>query len=167
MKDFEKQLTGFTDKIDYVRKISMGVPKIFDIDLAIVAADQVYDIAGNIFYIWSAPDEASYVNIKVNATAEPAIAYSVHTGLETPFDKLIITTPAGQTGTLQILYGTEAPEMLRIIDNRSTTVAGVGGILDQLRGGTTANLYWMSNITVGVAPVAVMSTNTEIGRAHV
>lgn len=157
----KRLLDTFPEKIDYVRRASMGVPKIFVIDLSIAAVDQVYDISGNLFYIWSAPDESSYINIKVNSTREPAIAYSVHTGLETPFEKLLITTPAGQSGDIVIIYGTEAPEMLRIIDNRSVTVAGMGGVLDELRGDLTPE-NWGTEITVGnAAAVEILAANVN------
>lgn len=155
----QKLLDSFPGKIEYVRRASMGVPKLMTINLAIAITDQIYNIAGNIFYIWSAPDESSYVTIKLNNSSEPAIPYSVHTGLETPFDKLLITTPAGQTGDIVILYGTEAPELLRIIDNRSTTVAGVGGVLDELRGDLTPETFG-PEITVGnLAAVQILAAN--------
>lgn len=124
----------FVEKIGYVQKASMGVPKIIEIDLGTPELDREFSISGNLFYIYSAPDESSYVDIRVNETREPSIPYTVHTGLETPFYRLYITTPAGQAGTLQIIYGTEAPEFLRILDNRSITVAGVGGVLEELQG---------------------------------
>lgn len=149
----------FTEKIEYVKRASMGVPKIMSIDLAIPIVDQEYNIAGNVFYIFSAPDESSYVSIKVNETREPSIQYTVHSGLETPFHRLFITTPAGQAGNIIILYGTEAPEFLRIIDNRSTTVAGVGGMLDELRGDTTHETIGVE-ITVGnLAAVQILAGN--------
>lgn len=148
----------FQEKIEIVRRLSAGVPKIINIDLGAAIVDQEFGIAGNIFYIYTAPDEAEYVGIKVNETREPMINYSVHTGLETPFYRLYITTPAGQAGMLQIIYGTEAPELLRILDNRSTTAAGVGGILDELRGDVTPEDW--DEETVGAVQQMVMAANT-------
>lgn len=158
LKSIANLLDTFPAKILHVRKQSMGVPKILTINLAIPLTDHEYNISGNLFYIWSAPDESSYINIKVNNTNQPAIAYSVHTGLVTPYDKLLITTPAGQTGDIVLLYGTEAPEMLRLIDNRSTTVAGVGGLLDELRGDVLPE-NWGTEITVGAAAVQILAAN--------
>lgn len=154
-------LAGFTEKIEYVRRISMGVPKIFTIDLGLPLADQIYNISGNIFYIWNAPDAASYVTIKVNSSAEPGINYVSHTGLTTPFDKLLITTPAGQTGNIEIIYGTEAPEMLGIIDNRTAGQAVLEDILRQLRGliGAERGTYvTMGSNNVGVASVQIINS---------
>lgn len=145
----------FTEKIEFVKQRSMGVPKMFNIDLSIAATDQVYNLAGNFFFIWGAPDESSYISIKVNETRENAIPFSVHTGAETPFYRLFITTPGGQSGTMQIIYATEAPEFLRLIDNRSTTVAGVGGILDELRGDLVPE-RWGLEVTVGNAVAVQM-----------
>lgn len=147
-------IEDFERKIELVRKASMGVPKIINIDLSIVAVDLEYHIAGNLFYIYQSPDESSYVNIKVNETREPAIPYTVHTGLETPFYRLYITTPAGQAGTIQIVYGTEAPGLLKILDNRSVTVAGVGGVLEELRGDVTPENF--IGVTVTAAPGATL-----------
>ena len=73
MELFEKILDTFAKKIDYVRKASMGVPKTFAIDLAVQILDQPYDLSGNVFYVWSAPNETDYVNIKVNKSSEPAL----------------------------------------------------------------------------------------------
>ena len=133
MKYIDEILDSFAKKISYVRRGPVGVPKMFTIDLG-VAETRIFHIAGNMFRIWSAPDESSYVTIRINEPGEPAIPYQVHTGTKTPFDKLIITTPAAQAGDMQIIYGTEAPDLLEMIDDRSTTVAGVGGVLDELRG---------------------------------
>ena len=153
MKYIDEILDSFAKKIAYVRRGPIGVPKMFTINLG-VAETRVFNIAGNMFQIWSTPDEASYVNIRINESGEPAIPYQVHTGAKTPFDKLIIETPAGQAGDMVIIYGTEAPDLLEMIDNRSTTVAGVGGVLDELRGDLAAEAF--TGITIGAAPGATL-----------
>ena len=159
MSEIDKVLTGFTEKIEYVRKVSMGVPKLFRVNLAVPIVDQIYNISGNLFYVWSAPDESSYITIKVNQTSEPPINYSALTGLITPFEKLLITTPAGQTGDIEIMYGTEAPDFLRIIDNRSSTVAGVGGVLDELRGDMVAENSGAEQTIGNAAAVLALPAN--------
>lgn len=152
---------NFVEKIQYVQKASMGVPKIIEINLGVAEVNREFSISGNLFYIYSAPDEQSYVDIRVNETREPAIPYTVHAGLETPFYRLYITTPAGQAGTMIIIYGTEAPEFLRILDNRSVTVAGVGGVLEELRGDVTPE-NWGTEITVGnAAAVQILAANAN------
>lgn len=154
MKYLNEILDSFAEKISYVRRGPVGVPKMFTIDLGTPLVDQVYGVAGNMFRIWSAPDESSYVTIKINEPGEPAIPYQVHTGTKTPFDKLLITTPAGQAGDMQIIYGTEAPDLLEMIDDRSTTVAGVGGVLDELRGDLVHEAF--IGIAIGAAPGATL-----------
>jgi hypothetical protein len=153
MKTIDKILDSFAEKISYVRRGPVGVPKMFTINLG-VAETRTFHIAGNMFRIWSAPDESSYVTIQINEPGEPAIPYQVHTGAKTPFDKLIITTPAGQDGDMQIIYGTEAPDLLEMIDDRSTTVAGVGGMLDELRGDLVPEAF--IGIALGAAPGATL-----------
>lgn len=160
MNGLEETLQNFNKKIEIVDRQSIGVPRKFEIDLSVAIIDQPYDIAGNFFYVWSAPDESSYVSIRVNGTNEPAIDYSVHTGLITPFRRLYITTPAGQAGTMVIIYATEAPEFLRVLDNRSTTVAGVGGVLDELRGDLTPETNGVE-VTVGAAAVLAIAANAN------
>lgn len=154
MEQFDEVLNTFSKKIEYVRKGPMGVPKMFTINLGAALVDQIFDISGNMFRIWSAPDESSYVTIKVNQSNEPAVPYQVHTGARTPFSRLLITTPAGQAGDMIIVYGTEAPDMLEMIDDRSTTVAGVGGVLDELRGDLVDEGF--IGIAIGAAPGATI-----------
>ncbi len=149
----------FSEKIEIVRKASMGVPKIINIDLGAAIDDQPYDIAGNVFYVYQAPSESEYVGIRVNETREPSINYGVHTGLVTPFYRLYVTTPEGQAGNLQIIYGTEAPGMMEILDHRSTTVAGVGGIQDELRGDLTPENFGLEQTIGNAAAVNVITAN--------
>jgi len=152
MKKFDEILDTFAEKIKYVRRGPIGVPKMFTIDLGTPLIDWPYNVSGNMFRIWSAPDESSYITIKINQSGEPAVPYQAHTGARTPFDKLLITTPAGQAGNMIIIYGTEAPDMLEMIDDRSTTVAGVGGVLDELRGDVTPENF--VGVDIAAAPGA-------------
>ena len=161
MELFERILDTFAKKINYVRKASMGVPKTFVINLAVPLLDQPYHISGNLYYIWSSPNETDYIDIKVNKSSEPPLRCVRQTGLMTPFDKLLITTPAGQTGDMVLLYGTESPELLEIIDNRAAVVAGVDDmltinrdILAQLKGDTIHENF--TGITVTAAPGATL-----------
>ena len=154
-------LDSFAQKIDYVRHGPVGVPKMFAIDLGVAIVDHPFNLSGNMFRIWSAPDESSYITIKVNQSSEPAVPYQVHTGARTPFDKLLITTPAGQAGEMLIIYGTEAPDMLEMIDDRSTTVAGVSGVLDELRGDIVAKNFIGIDITAAPGATLIMAARAN------
>jgi hypothetical protein len=55
---------------------------------------------------------------------------------------------------MMLIYGNEAPDMLEMIDQRSTTVAGVGGVLEELRGDVTPENF--IGITITAAPGATM-----------
>lgn len=158
MDIFEKLIDTFSKKINYVRKASMGVPKTFVINLALPLLDQPYDISGNLYYVWSAPNAEDYIDVKVNKSSEPALRCPRQTGLITPFDKLLITTPAGQTGDLVVLYGTEAPELLNIIDNRSVTAIGLADILAELQGDVLPESA-AAEITVGAAQVQLLAAS--------
>jgi len=159
MELFDKILDTFGQKIDYVRRASMGVPKTFTINLAIPILDQTYHISGNLYYVWSAPDAEDYVDIKVNKSSEPPLRCLRQTGLITPFDKLLITTPPGQTGDMVLLYGTEAPELLNIIDNRSVTAIGLADILAELQGDVLPENW--NEATIGVAQSQVLAANAD------
>lgn len=152
--NFRTLLDTFAEKIGYVRRSSMGVPKTFTIDLAVPLVDHIYDISGNLFYIWSSQNATDYVDIKVNDTREPAVSYVRQTGLNTPFHRLIITTPPGQTGDMVIIYATEAPELMQIIDNRSATLTGIEDILAELQGDVTPEAF--VGITITAAPGATL-----------
>lgn len=157
--DWEKFIDTFSKKINYVRRASMGVPKTFTINLAVPLTDQPYHISGNIYYVWSAPNESDYVDIKVNKSSEPALRCVRQTGLITPYDKLLITTPAAQTGDMVILYGTEAPELLSVIDNRSVTAIGLADILAELQGDQLPEDW--NQAAVGVAQVQILAANAD------
>ena len=158
MSFFQNIVETFSDKINYVRKASMGVPKTLRINLALPILDQHYDISGNLFYIWSAPGPNDYIDIKVNKSGEPPLRCVRQTGLITPYDKLLITSPAGQLGEMVLLYGTESPEFLTIIDNRSTTVADIEAILGELQGDVLPESAPVE-ITVGAAQVELLAAS--------
>jgi len=159
MSLFENIVETFSKKINYVRKASMGVPKTFVINLALPIIDQPYHISGNLFYVWSAPNAGDYIDIKVNKSSEPALRCVRQTGLITPFEKLLITTPVGQAGDLVILYGTESPEFLTVIDNRSVTAIGLADILAELQGDVLPEDW--DEETVGAAQQQVMAANAN------
>jgi hypothetical protein len=152
-------LKTFGDKIDVVRRSSLGLPRSIDIDLSVAITDQLYHLAGNVFYALHAPDDTVFLDVKINSNQSHAIRVFRAIGFETPFDKLYITTPAGQTGTMTLIYGTEAPEMLRIIDNRSSTSLGMNQILAELQGDSTPEGY--AEYTVGPAGRHVLAANAN------
>jgi len=149
----------FPRDIEEIRSRDIAMPRKITINLGIVAIDQPYNIAGNLFYVWEAPDVTSYISVRVNSTQQPAIEFRQMTGLITPFDKLYITTPAGQAGNLTLLIATEAPGLLSLIDNRSASITGLAGILAELQGVTAAGTF--IGVTVGVAAVAVLAANAN------
>ncbi len=154
MKDYD-----FVEKIAEVRRLSAGVPKKLTINLADVAVDRVYDIAGNVFYVLSAPNEYDTISIKINENREPAIDYVPGLGLETPFYRLHITTPAGQVGDMVIIYGTEAPELLRIIDHRSSIVAAATSMLAELQGDLVPETFGVEFTVGNGAAVEIIAAN--------
>lgn len=130
------------------------------IDLSIVIVDKVYGIAGNYFYIYDAPDGAVYIDVKTNNTNQSAIGYVKQTGFKSPFQRLYITTPTGQSGTIKILIASQAPELFEVIDNRAPTSLSLDDILGQLRGDTTPENFDTEK-TVGLTAVSIIASNAN------
>ncbi len=151
---------SFPGDIRDVTLRDVGALKELVIDLSIALTDQEYGLAGNMFYIWDAPDDTT-IEIKINRQSESAVTFVEQTGVETPFDRLFITTPTGQTGNMTILYGTEAPGLVRLIDNRAALEGNLDAIRDELRGDLTPE-NWGPDITVGnAASVQIFNLNAN------
>ncbi len=150
----------FPGQIEEISRRDAGMIKQINIDLSIVITDQPYHLAGNMFYLFDMPS-GTYVDIKVNETKEAAIRYVEQTGLKSPFDTLYITTPAGQIGTAVLLYGTESPQLVELIDNRAAMSGDIEAIRDELRGDTTPE-NWDTEKTVGnAAAVSMIAANAD------
>lgn len=163
MDDLQNKLPKdlkFEDKIAFIRKSMIGVPRLIEIDLSVVVTDLPMDVSGNVFYILEAPDGTSYIRVRFNERNQSQIPFYQQVGLETPFYRIFLTVPAGQTGTMYILVATEAPEFLQIIDNRAATSADLSDMLAELRGDTTFQTVG-NEITVGVAAVQVIAANAN------
>lgn len=145
---------NFPEQIDKMRDTGQG-PIRLNIDLADAAIDREFAIAGNHFYVWDAPDETSYVDIKINRNSPSAFPFVRGMGLDVAFSKLYITTPAGQTGTLVLLIETEDVPLFNVIDNRSATVGSLSDIADELKGDTTHE-DWGTEETVGTSAVEII-----------
>lgn len=149
----------FIDQIEAVRRMDVSPVKQIDIDLSIALVDHEYDIAGNFFYVWEAPTGMS-IDVKVNRSDQAAVTYVKQTGVQSPFSKLLITTPTGQTGTLKLLIGTELPTLVRPIDNRAAISGDIVAVRDELRGDTTPETVGVEK-TVGAAAVEIISVNAD------
>ena len=149
----------FPDRMKEVRKREISPIRRIDIDLGTVIADQPFNLAGNFFYIWSTPGSGYYVNIKVNNNREISAPYYQQTGQQVPFDTLYITTPAGQAGNLILLYGTEWPELVSLIDNRAAVSQDIADLLNQMQGDTTPDNW--GELTAGVGQIQVVAANAD------
>ena len=149
----------FPEQIKEVRKREISPVRRIDINLATVIVDQTYNIAGNFFYIWETPGTGEYVNIKVNNNRESAAPYYQQTGQQVPFETLYISTPAGQAGNLILLYGTEWPDLVSLIDNRAAVSEDIADLLAQLQGDLTPENW--GELTAGVAQIQVVAANAD------
>ncbi len=149
----------FEKSMDFIRKTRAGVPRTFTIDLSIALTDQPYNMGGNVFYVLNSPDATSYIDVKFNTLDSSMVRLSHQVGLRTPYEKIYITTPAGQTGTMTILTGVEAPDYMEIIDNRGATSLDMAQIRAELQGDSTPENW--GEITVGVAQTQLLAANVD------
>jgi len=140
-------------------KEQIGQPYRLRLDLAQQIADFEFSLAGRVIAVWDAPSSLDYVDIKFNRQDADAIRFTMGKVLAVPFTKLFITTPAGQTGNFDILYGPDSFDVLRIyptppaLDMTLTNLLAVmQGVLDQLQGS-------QAEIAFGVQPVGVAAVN--------
>lgn len=149
----------FQEQLELVHRLGIRAAQQIEINLAVEVDDQEYNITGNFFYIKNAPDADVYVNVKVNSSDQPAVSWTKQTGFRHPFDRLYITTPAGQAGIMKILIAAEAPELYDVVDNRSVISEATDGILAELRGDTTPEDW--NQATIGVAQSQILAANTD------
>lgn len=148
----------FQEQLDLVRQLGLQAVQQISVDLSVVAADHEYNLSGNYFYVKEAPDQDVYVEVKINGSNNKAIPWTKQTGFIHPFNRLYITTPAGQTGTMTILLASEAPDLFDVIDNRSAISEAMAGVLDELRGDTTPETVGTEK-TIGAAAAIVLASN--------
>jgi len=148
----------FQQQLELVRSLQNAQQ--IEIDLALVQVDKPYNFAGNYFYVFEAPDQTSYIEVKTNATNQPAIGWVKQTGFIQPFTKLYITTPAGQAGTMKVLIASMAPELFMVVDNRSAISLTMNDVLRELQGDITPE-NWDTEKTVGTAAVSILAANAN------
>jgi len=149
----------FRDQLDQVHKMGLAPARQIEIDLSAAKPDREFNIAGNFFYIKDAPGPTEYIEVKVNSSGTPAVSWSKQTGFIQPFNRLYITTPAGQAGTMKILIASEAPTLFNILDHRSAISEAIQDVVDELRGSVTPENWGES--TVGVAQSQLLAANAD------
>ena len=150
---------SFRAQLDEVHKMGLAPVREIVIDLTEVMPDREFNLAGNFFYIKDAPGLTEYIGVKVNSSGLPAVSWSKQTGFIQPFNRLYITTPAGQAGTMKILIASEAPTLFNVLDHRSAISDAIQGVLDELRGDVTPENWGQK--TIGVAQSEVLAANAD------
>lgn len=156
----------FRDQLDQVHKMGLAPVRQIEINLSIVKPDREFNLAGNFFYIKDAPGLTEYIDVKVNSSGTPAVSWSKQTGFIQPFNRLYITTPAGQAGIMKILIASEAPTLFDILDHRSAISEAIQGVLDELKGDVTPET-WGVEKTIGVAQSEVLAANADRKSANI
>lgn len=135
-------------------KAGTGQPYQLTIDLSQAIADMPFSLAGRVFAIWSAPTSAENILVRFNKRDAHQIMFTRGKVLAVPYTKLYITVPAGQAGTMQVLYGPDAFDVLRIYPNAPEHDAIMDDILTRL----TAILAEAAEFG-GIAQPAIIITN--------
>lgn len=151
----------FQEQLELVHKLGIRAAQEIEINLAVEVDDQEYNITGNFFYIKDAPDADVYINVKVNSSDQPAVSWTKQTGFRHPFDRLYITTPKDQTGTMKILIAAEAPKLYSVVDNRSAISEATDGILAELRGDTAPENWGNEKMVGNVEAVEILAANVD------
>lgn len=151
----------YREQLEMVHRFGLRGAQQIEIDLSIAIVDKIYAFAGNYFYVKDAPDQISYIDVRVNTSDQPAVSWTKQTGFLHPFTKLYITTPAGQAGTMKVLIAAEAPQLFEIIDNRSAISESMDNVVAELRGDVAAE-DWGTEKTVGsAAAVEILDANAN------
>lgn len=159
--------TQFETDLRQARSLGLSAPQRIYIDLSVPISMMEYNVSGNYFYILEAPDQTSYIDVQINRNDAPALPYTVQRGFhKQPFNKLYITTPTGQAGTMTVIVAAESPGEFEFIDNRSSISQSMSDILDELRGDIIPE-NWGTQKTVGLTAVEVMAANANRKAASV
>ncbi len=113
--------TDFEEQLQLVKQLGFRSVREIPINLAVVVSDKEFNLAGNYFYIKDAPSSEVYIEVKINSSGAGPISWTKQTGFVHPFNRLYITTPTGQTGTMKILIAAEAPHFFEVLDHRIET----------------------------------------------
>ena len=153
--------SDFREQLDLVHKLGIRAVQQIEINLAVVTPDHEYNLTGNFFYVKEAPDADVYVDVKVNSSDQTAVSWKKQTGFRHPFNRLYITTPAGQTGTMKILIASESPQLFEVIDNRSAVSESTDGILDQIKGDVTPETWGNEKTVSSAGPNEILAANAD------
>ncbi len=160
---FRKNLKelNFDEKIEYIRRSSMGVPKVLTLPLDVAENNLILDITGNFFYMVKASNVTDTVQIRFNERREPQHEYTQQFGFYTPFYRLYLDWAAQPGSTVTFVYGTLSKEFLDILDNRSAALqaAILENILGELQG--IAGVGDFSFVAVPAAAAEVIAANAN------
>lgn len=89
------------------------------LDLSKPMTDEPFFVAGHHVYCVDAPRSGDYIYVKFNDRAAPAWPMQRGLGWNLPFEQVFITIPSGQSGSMVLMVGADAPETHLPIDNRT------------------------------------------------
>lgn len=115
---------------------NVGQPYQLSLDLTQTFVDMEFNIAGRVIAIWNAPTSVEYITIRFNRRDADSIRFNRGKVLAVPFTKLYITVPVTvppQAGTMEILFGPDAFEVLRIYPQPPEYDAIMDDILTELQ----------------------------------
>jgi len=125
------------------------------------------NISGKVFAIWNAPPPPTqFILVRFNRRDADPIRFTRGQVLAVPFNKIYVTKAAWAAGLgdMEILYGPDAFEVLRIYPNPPESgladiLTALTAILGELQG-PTAPIAW-GQVAVGLAAVNVLPLNAN------
>jgi len=141
----------------------IGQAKDLTLDLSIAVTDRKINISGTTFGIWSAPNDTDQILVRFNEQQANQIPFQRGQVLDTLFEKVYITVPAGLTGNMVIIYGTGGAQYFKMRTQGAGTSSGLLAVLQaieaELQGDLADEGYGQT--AVGVAAVNVIGANAN------
>lgn len=153
--------------IEQLVKANMGQAFAVTLRPAEVLNEVEINISGKVFAIWNAPPPpGQFILVRFNTRDADPIRFTRGQVLAIPFNKIYVTKAAWAValGDMEILYGPDAFEVLRIYPNPPESgladiLTALTAILGELQG-PQAPIAW-GQLAVGLAAVLILPSNAN------
>lgn len=161
------------DKMSIEQLVTANMGQAFALTLraAEVLNEEEINISGKVFAVWSAPFTAAwpateFILVRFNRRGADPIRFTRGQVLAVPFNKIYVTKAAwaAALGDMEILYGPDAFEVLRIYPNPpesgiAALLTSLTAILGELQGPQAHIDY--SQMAVGLAAVQIFAADAN------
>ncbi len=142
-----------------------SVPKLWVLNLADPVTDLPLNLAGTLLVFWQSPNFDDEIYVRFNQQDEPAFPLQRGAGIETEFDRVFVTVPAGLTGLAYLAYGDSREGRLAYLPTQQTGGEVMEAVRDELRGDVAGEADGAA--VVGVAAAAAVAANADRRSLHI